>query len=198
MSFEEIYWRMSSLHYNPTISDLFNNSLQKYKSLVLQCKQCGVQRKDEHLVLSVLSKLGLEYSIFVSTFHFGRASIPNWKIPSLDAFIESLIQEQYKLVQMGVLQTSKNQALLMSNSNNVYTRGKHKGKDPKSTDSNPKEINKSSEGASGSKKKKKFKKTECPFCIKGFHPESQCMKKQIDQLSRLLKHNHISLPQILK
>ena len=86
----------------------------KYKSLVLQCKQCGLERKYEQLVMSILSKLGSEYPIFFSTFHYGRASIPNWKIPSLDAFVESLIQEQDKLVQMGVLQTSKNLELSLS------------------------------------------------------------------------------------
>ena len=52
----------------------------KYKSLVLQCKQCGLERKDEKLVLLVLSKIGSEYSVFVSTFHSGRVSIPNWKM----------------------------------------------------------------------------------------------------------------------
>ena len=30
----------------------------KHKSLVLQCKQCGLERKDEQLVLLVLSKIG--------------------------------------------------------------------------------------------------------------------------------------------
>ena len=34
--------------------------------------------------------------------------------------------------------------------------------------------------------------------MRGFHPESQCMKKQIDQLSALLTQNHISLPQRAK
>ena len=75
----------------------------KYKSLVLQCKQCGLERKDEQLVLSVMSKIGLEFPVFVSTFHSGRASIPNWKMPSLDPFVESLIQDQDKLFQMGVI-----------------------------------------------------------------------------------------------
>ena len=64
-------------------------------------------------MLSMLSKLVSEYSVFVSTLHSGRASIPNWNMPSLDDFVESLIQEQDKLVQMGVIQTSKNQALLV-------------------------------------------------------------------------------------
>ena len=60
------------------------------------------------------------------------------------------------MVQMGVFQTSKNQALLMSNSTNAQAKGKHKGKDPKAYDSKPKENQKSFKGALGSKKKKKF------------------------------------------
>ena len=32
--------------------------LLKFKSLVLQCKQCGIEKKDEQLVLSIMSKLG--------------------------------------------------------------------------------------------------------------------------------------------
>ena len=31
--------------------------------------------------------------------------------------------------------------------------------------------------------------------MRGFHPESQCMKKTIDQLSTLLEQNNIALPQ---
>ena len=108
-------------------------------------------------------------------------------MPSLDSFVESLIQEQDKLVQMGVLRTSKNLALLVTNSNNTQEIGKHKGKDPKATVSNPKENQKSSNGALHSKKKKKFKKTRCPYCMKGFHPDIYCMKKTIDQLSILLE-----------
>jgi hypothetical protein len=46
------------------------------------------------MVLTVLSKLGLEYLVFVSTFHSARfASGSTWTIPSLEAFIESLTQE---------------------------------------------------------------------------------------------------------
>ena len=59
----------------------------------------------------------------------------------------------------------------------------------------PKENHRSSDGASGSKKKKKFEKTRCPYCMRGFHPERKCMKKTIDQLSTLLEQKNISLPQ---
>ena len=92
----------------PSSFETIQQFFTKYKALVLQCKQCGLERKDEQLVFSVINNLGSEYSIFVSTFHSERDSIPNWKMPSLDAFVESLIQEQDKLVQMGVIQTSKN------------------------------------------------------------------------------------------
>ena len=93
-------------------------------------------------------------------------------MPSLDTFVESLIQEQDKLIQMGVLQTSKNQKLLAGDSRNVQTRWNKKWKETKTIDSKKKENNKYSNGDSGSKKKKKFEKAKCSYCMRGFHPES--------------------------
>ena len=55
---------------------------------------------------------------------------------------------------MEVIQNSKNQALLMSYSNNAQSKGKHKRKEPKATDLKPKENQRYFDGASGSKKKK--------------------------------------------
>ena len=49
----------------------------KFKSLVLLLKQCGIEKKEDQLILSILSKLGLEYSVFVSTFHATRIAISN-------------------------------------------------------------------------------------------------------------------------
>ena len=34
-----------------------------------------------------------------------------------------------------------------------------------------------------------------PYCMRGIHLEDYCMKKQVDQLTTLLKQNKISLPQ---
>ena len=82
----------------------------------------------------------------------------------------------------------------MSDSTNVQDKWKHKGKDPKESDSKPKVIQKYFEGASSSKRKKIFEKTKCPYCMRGFHPERQCMKKKIDQFPSLLEQNNISLP----
>ena len=41
----------------------------KFNALVLQLKQCGIENKEEQLVLAILSKLGLDYSVFFLTFH---------------------------------------------------------------------------------------------------------------------------------
>ena len=85
----------------------------------MQCNNCGIEKKDEQLVLSILSKLGSEFSVFISTFHFGRLENPNWKIPSLYSFIESLIKEQDKLIHIGDLKASKNQDLLFGETKNA-------------------------------------------------------------------------------
>ena len=145
-------------------------------------------------MLSILSNIGYEYIVFVSRFYSGRDSITNWKIPSLDYFVESLIQEQDKLVQMGVIHTSKNQALLVIDSNNAQVRVKHKGKETKNSDSNPKENQQYFDGALGSKKKKTFEKTRCPYCMREFHTESQSMQNTINELSTLLEKRIIYLP----
>ena len=79
-----------ALHYNSfeTVQQFFT----KFKFLALQCRQCGIERKDEKNVLSILNKIDSEYSLFVSIFHSKRDAFPGWKIPSLDSFSNSLIQ----------------------------------------------------------------------------------------------------------
>ena len=92
---------------HPNKFETIDKFFTKFKSLSLQCRQCGIERKDEKNVLSILSKISPEYYVFVSIFHSKQEGFPDWKIPSLDSFFESLIQEQEKLIQMGVIKTSK-------------------------------------------------------------------------------------------
>jgi hypothetical protein len=83
------------------IQDFFT----KFKDLLWQLKACRVDKSKEEkqMVLTILSKLGHEFSIFVSTFHTVIfASGATWKMPSLEEFIESLTQEQTKLINMGM------------------------------------------------------------------------------------------------
>ena len=48
-----------------TLNDLFT----KFKHTILLLKQCNVEKEDDQLILAILSKLGADYSVFVSTFH---------------------------------------------------------------------------------------------------------------------------------
>ena len=89
-------------------------------------------------------------------------------------FSESLIKEQDKLIRMGVIQTSKDQDLLVTNSSKEKEKEKSKKKEPKEADLNPKPNQQASERPSNSKKKK-FEKNLCPYYAKGFHLEYHCM-----------------------
>ena len=62
----------------------------KFKALVLQLKQCGIEKKEEKLVLAILSKLGPDYSMFFSTFHAAKFTAWAWKMPKLVDLMESL------------------------------------------------------------------------------------------------------------
>jgi hypothetical protein len=55
---------------DPKTFDNLQDFFNKYKDLLSQLKACGVDKSEEkQMVLTILSKLGLEYSVFVSTFH---------------------------------------------------------------------------------------------------------------------------------
>lgn len=70
------------------IQDIFT----KLKSLRLQLKQCGIENKDKHLILSLLSKLGPDYSIFISTLYASRDGTGSkLTMHSLDDFATSLM-----------------------------------------------------------------------------------------------------------
>ena len=92
------------------------------------------------------------------------------------------------MIRMGVIKTSKDQALLVIDSSKGQAKGKSKKKEPKATDSKPKQNQQTFEGASGSKKKKK----KCPYCMRGFHLEESCMKKTLNQMKALCVQNNIS------
>ena len=85
----------------------------------MQCKQCEIDKKDDELVLSIMSKLGLELLVFIPTFYSERLENTNLWITSLDAFAKYLIHEQSKLIQMWALKASKNQARLAGETKNA-------------------------------------------------------------------------------
>ena len=72
--------------------------LSKFKTLRLLLEGCKVEKEDSSLIYYILVKLGLAYSIFVSTFHSTREAIisygTTYNNPSFDVFCDYLIREQ--------------------------------------------------------------------------------------------------------
>ena len=124
------------VYLHPNSFDTTEQFFTKFKSLLIQCRQCGIEWKDEQNVISILSKLSPKYFVFVSIFHSKWESFPDWKIPSLDSFSESLIKEQDKLIRMGVIKTSEDQYFLAIESSKVQEKEKSNKKEPKAADSN--------------------------------------------------------------
>ena len=65
------------------------------------------------MVLDILSKLGPDYSVFFFTFYATKLTARTWKMPSLTDFMESLTQEQDKLVMMGTIKPSNTKIWLL-------------------------------------------------------------------------------------
>ena len=99
---------------------------------------------------------------------------------------------------MGVIKTSKDQSLLVTNSSKAQAKGKSNKKEPKAVDSKPKQNQQTFEAAYDAKKKKKFEKKLCPYCEKGYHLEKYCMRKQLDEMFALLKQHNIASPRSKK
>ena len=99
-------------------------------------------------------------------------------MPKLVEFMESLTHEQDKLVMMGTIKPSKDQALVPGDSR-VDSKSNKKDKNPPEQ---KRDKSKSQEVPSGSnkkfqKKKNKGEMSKCTYCSKGYHPKISCMKK---------------------
>ena len=76
---EDIFGKIDEMRGNQIENELISlspssfKSLQlyfsKFKALVLQLKQCGIEKKEDKLVLAILSKLGPNCSVFFFAFH---------------------------------------------------------------------------------------------------------------------------------
>ena len=149
--------------------------------------------------MAIISKLGPDYVVLVSTLHATKLTAQAWKMPKLTELMESLTQEQDKLVMMGTIKPSKYQALVVGDSR-VDSKGKKKAKNPPAQ---KRGKNKSQEEPQGSKKKFQKKKhkgevSKCAYYSKGYHPKRSCMKKQIVMLTQLMEKNNTSLPNFSK
>ena len=134
--------------------------------------------------------------MFVSTFHSSKLTAWNWKMPSLESFMDCLTQEQDKLVQIGTIKTSKDQGLAAGF--RMHPKGKKKYKDSVKPEKKKQDRPNIPDGGSNpckDKDKKGKEKTKCTYCHKGWHLESACMKKTIDMMVQLLEKNNIPVPE---
>ena len=100
-------------------------------------------------------------------------------MPSLVDFMESLTQEQDKLVMMGTIKPSKYQALIAGDSK-VDSKSKKKAKNPPEQKRDKKQSPEEPQGSKKNyqKKKNKGEMNKCAYCNKGNHTESSCMKSR--------------------
>jgi hypothetical protein len=115
-------------------------------------------------------------------------------MPSLEAFIESLTQEQNKLINMGKIKGPKVHALTVQDGSS-HQYQKSKDKDKRKAHANPKKegYSKPFNDASRSKGGKGRKGEKCTYFHKGFHPESACMQKQIDLMTQILQKTTLEI-----
>ena len=113
--------------------------------------------------------------------------------------MESLTQEQDKLVMMGTIKPSKDQDLVVRDSR-VDSKRKKKHKNPPEQKRDKKNSQEEPQGSKKNfqKKKNKGEMSKCAYYSKGYHLERSCMKKQIDMLTQFLENNNISLPDFSK
>jgi hypothetical protein len=179
---------------DPKIFDNIQDFFTKFKDSLSQLKACGVDKSKEEkqMDLTILSKLGPEFSVFISTFHYVRfTSRATWKIPSLEDFIESLTQEQTKLINMGKIKGPNVHALTMQDGRHKYHKSKDKYQRKAHAHLKKEGHTKPFTDASRSKGEKGRKWEKCTYCHKGFHPESTCMKNKIDIMSQIFQQNNL-------
>jgi hypothetical protein len=171
--------------------------LSKFKTLRILCEECKIKMEEECCIYLILSKLGSAYYVFVSTFYAMREDLwKDYEKPTLESFCASLIREEDKLIQLGVINTActSNKALVAQQKDKpkypkkqhpLYNNKQYKGPKPAQTDSTP-------NGDKGAKYKNKNTNRHCNFCDKHGHDESKCFKKMAS-LEAMMKRHNISI-----
>jgi hypothetical protein len=180
------------IHFS-NMKELFTN----LKSLLVDINACGVTKEEEQLILSILSKLGPKYFVFVLSFQASKLTQEKWKMPPLNDFIATLTQEKSNLVQMGAIKRSKNQALAATNAPKRSGKDKKKGTS-KFPESKKERSAQYSDNSSKPKVKKKKERTLFRYCSKAFHPKENCMRKTIDEMAKQLQQHNLMVPENAK
>jgi hypothetical protein len=100
---------------SPSDFSCLGDYLSKFKTLRILCEECKIVMKEECFIYLILSKIGSAYSMFVSTFYAMKEAVGKAYVqPTLEFFCTSLIREEDKIVQLGVINTvgTSNKALV--------------------------------------------------------------------------------------
>jgi hypothetical protein len=100
---------------SPSDFSFLGDYLSKLKTLIILWEECKIKMEEEHCIYLILSKLGSAYSVFVSTFYAMREDPGKaYEKPTLESFCASLIREEDKLIQLGMINTAgtSNKALV--------------------------------------------------------------------------------------
>jgi len=103
------------LSLSPSDFSCLGDYLSKFKTLRLLYIECNIKMKEHRCIYLILSKLGSAYSVFVSTFYAMKEALGEAYVePTLESFCTSLIREEDKLLQLGVINTAgtSNKALV--------------------------------------------------------------------------------------
>jgi hypothetical protein len=182
---------------SPSDFSCLGDYLSRFKTLRILCEECKIKMVEERCIYLILSKLGSAYSMFVSTFYAMREALGKaYDKPTLESFCASLIREEDKLIQLGVINnaSTSNKALVAQQKDKPkypkkqhprYNNKQHKGPKPTQTTSAP-NVEK------GAKYKSKNTNRHCNFCDKDGHDESKCFKK-MEALEAVMKKHNISI-----
>jgi hypothetical protein len=100
---------------SPSDFSCLGDYLSRFKTLRILCEECKIKMAEERCIYLILSKLGSAYYVFVSTFYVVREALGKaYDKPTLDSFCDSLIREEDKLIQLGVINnaSTSNKALV--------------------------------------------------------------------------------------
>jgi hypothetical protein len=179
---------------SPSDFSFLGDHLSKFKTLSILCEECKIVMEEQRCIYLILSKLGSAYSVFVTTFYAMKEALGKAYVkPTLESFFSSLIREEDKVVQLGVINTvgTSNKALVSQQKDKLkYLKKKHprynnkqpKGPKPAQTASAP-------NGDKEAKYKSKDTNRHCNFCNKDGHDESKCFKKMAALEAAMKKHN---------
>jgi hypothetical protein len=131
---------------SPSDFSCLGDYLSRFKTLRILCEECKIKMEEECCIYLILSKLGSAYFVFVSTFYAMREALgeESYEKPTLESFCASLIREEDKLVQFGVINTAgpSNKALVAQQKDKPkypkkqhphYNNKQHKGPKPAQT-----------------------------------------------------------------